>query len=131
MERGGKLDVEKQLNYWREGARRALRSVPVLEEGEFWIEALFWTHLAVEKALKAHVVKRTRKAPPYIHKLTRLAQIAGVNLSAKQTEMCEDLSLYQRLARYHDEPAREPDGATARRLLHDGKELMTWLLKEL
>jgi HEPN domain-containing protein len=125
------MDVERQIDYWREGARKSLRSVPVLEEGEFWSEALFWTHLAVEKALKAHVAKITQSAPPYIHKLTRLMEIAGLELSPEQVQLCEDLTIYQRLARYPHEKVKEPDAQTARTLIRNAEELMEWLLKRL
>jgi len=125
------LDVEKQLKYWREGAREALRSVPVLEEGEFWAEALFWTHLAVEKALKAHVVKSTRETPPYVHNLVRLGEIAGLDLSSVQIRLCDSLNRYQRLARYPYQSVCEPDSDTSRRLLSEAREFLEWLLTRL
>jgi HEPN domain-containing protein len=125
------MDVDKQIAYWVDGSRIALRSVPVLEEGEFWVEALFWTHLAVEKALKAHVVKSTRQIPPYIHKLLRLSQIARIDLSTGQVKTCEALSIYQRIARYPDNNVNEPDSKTAKRLLADAQELHQWLIERL
>jgi len=125
------LDIEKHLRYWSEGAHEAMRSVPVLEDGEFWTEALFWTHLAVEKALKAHVVKATQAVPPYIHNLIRLAEKAGVQLTTEQQTLCEDLNLYQRLARYPHESVREPDSSTSRRLLLQAREFVECLLKKL
>ena len=125
------MDVEKQIAYWREGARLASRSVPVLEEGGFWLEALFWTHLCVEKSLKAHVAKTTRDIPPYTHNLVRLAEAASLDLSPGQLQLCEDLSIYQRIARYPDDAVGEPDGALSQRLLRDAKEFQEWLLKKL
>jgi HEPN domain-containing protein len=125
------LDVEKQVDYWRHGARESLRSVPVLADGEFWAEALFWTHLGVEKALKAHVVKVTGKAPPYIHNLTRLAEIAGLDPSPAQLRLCDSLNRYQRIARYPYESVQEPDSDTSRRLLQEAKEFIEWLLTRL
>jgi HEPN domain-containing protein len=125
------LDYEKQVSYWRDGARESLRSVPVLEDGEFWVEALFWTHLAVEKALKAHVVKATNDVPPYIHNLPRLAETAGLHLSDDQLRLCDSLTRHQRLARYPYQAVREPDGDTSRRLLREAKEFLEWLLTRL
>ena len=125
------MDIEKQINYWREGAHASLRSVPTLADGEFWAEALFWTHLAVEKALKAHVVKVTNAVPPYIHALTRLAEIAQIALTPEQVRLCKDLNLYHRFARYPDESVSEPDRASAECLLSDAKEFLEWLLQKL
>ena len=125
------MDVQKQIEYWRQGAHAALRSVPTLADGEFWEEALFWTHLAVEKALKAHVVKSTGNTPPYTHKLIRLAEIAGLKLSPVYLQVCEELGIYQRLARYPDKAIREIDTAKARSLLESAKEFYLWLLTNL
>jgi HEPN domain-containing protein len=125
------MDVEKQIDYWRRGSQKALRSVSALESGGFWEEALFWTHLAVEKALKAHVARAICDIPPYTHKLPRLAQLAGLDLTAAQVQLCQDLSIFQRLARYPDEPAEEVEGAVAERLLEQAKEFHQWLLKKL
>ncbi len=91
------MDVERQIKYWCDGSEKALRSVPILVDGGFWAEALFWTHLGVEKLLKARVVRKTKDVPPYIHKLVRLAEIADLKLSTGQLELCEELSKYQRL----------------------------------
>jgi HEPN domain-containing protein len=44
--------------------------------------ALFSAHLTIEKALKAHVVKNTKKFPPMIHNLVSLANIAGLKLTS-------------------------------------------------
>ena len=88
-------------------------------------------HLAVEKALKAHVAKTTRAVPPHIHKLARLAEMAGIELAPEQFRLCEDLTLYQRKARYPFEKVPEPVPATAEPLLSDAKEFVRCLLQQL
>lgn len=125
------MDIQKQIAYWRDGSHKALRSVRTLEEGEFWGEALFWTHLATEKALKAHVVKKTQDIPPYIHRLVRLAEITELELSPQQLQLCEAMSEHQRLARYPDEVIPEPGAEIARLLLNQAKEFHQWLLEKL
>lgn len=125
------MDVAKQIAYWRDGSRKALRSIPSLEAGEFWTEALFWMHLAIEKALKAHVTKFTCDVPPYIHKLVRLAEIAQMNLSPEQLLLCEELSIFQRVSRYPDEAITEPPADKAKQLLNDARYLQEWLLQKL
>lgn len=84
------MDVERQITYWRDSSVKAFRSVPMLMDGAFWNEALFWTHLGIKKAFKALVVKRTRDLPPYTHKLIRLAEVAGVELTDSQLRSCGD-----------------------------------------
>jgi len=127
----GTLDVEKQVAYWRDGAPDAFRSVPTLRENGFWREALFWAHLGVEKAFKAHVVRVTRAVPPYIHNLLRLAEIAQIELSAGQIAFCNALNECQREARYPDLTVPEPDATAASKLLDQAEEMSQWLLKRL
>ncbi len=38
--------------------------------------ALFWTHLTLEKMLKAHVCRQTKAVPPKIHNLLTLAKMS-------------------------------------------------------
>jgi HEPN domain-containing protein len=125
------LDVEKQIAYWREGAIHSWRTVPVLEEGEFWAEALFWAHLSVEKALKAHVAKVTKNIPPRIHNLARLAETGKIVLTQDQTRLAEALTNFQHLTRYPDREIPEPDAESSRRWLREAKEFREWLLEKL
>ncbi len=94
------VDVEKQVEHWRNGALEACRSVPVLAEKRFWPEALFWMHLSIEKAMKAHVARSTRAVPPPLHNLNRLAEIAGIVLDEQQASLCDSLNRWQMLSRY-------------------------------
>ncbi|MCX7044642.1 MAG: HEPN domain-containing protein [Candidatus Sumerlaeota bacterium] len=125
------MDVPKQIEYWQKGSGESLRSVPTLIKGKFWTEALFWMHLAVEKALKANVAKRTQAIPPYIHNLSRLAEIADISLSQTQHLLCQELNDYQRFARYPDMSIPEPDDKTAMRILNSAMEFQQWLLNRL
>ena len=61
------LDVEKQVTYWREGALATWGDALYLLRGKRIMLGLFAVHLALEKAVKAHVVKKTGKLPPKIH----------------------------------------------------------------
>jgi len=103
----------------------------MLAEGRFWSEALYFMHLVVEKAIKAHVVKATKETPPYIHNLIRLAELAGLPLSQNQLKLCVTLNEYQRTARYADVCLQEPSDEDGTRLLSDAKELQEWLLSTL
>jgi HEPN domain-containing protein len=126
------MDVEKHVNYWREGAMKAYRSVPHSLECGFVTEALFWTHLAVEKALKAHVTKATCAVPPRTHNLIRLAARAGIELDDAQKTLCEVLTRYQGMGRYPDvEYEAEPELAAARELIQQSEIMWQWLLKQL
>ncbi|MBM3289382.1 MAG: HEPN domain-containing protein [Candidatus Hydrogenedentes bacterium] len=126
-----RIDAERHVEHWRAGSVRSFEAVPTLVDGEFWPEALFWTHLVVEKALKAHVVKATDNFPPFVHNLLRLAELANIELNEQQLDVCQELNKWQLKARYLGDPKAEIDGAAAKRLIEKAREFHQWLLKTL
>ena len=123
--------VEQQVEYWREGSFEALRTVPTLEREGFYAEALFWTHLAVEKALKAHVTKVTGQVPPLTHNLARLAELAGIGLTTAQLELCDELNTWQGIARYGVARQRAITSDKAIAALAAARGLREWLIQTL
>jgi len=68
-----KFDIEKTINYWMEGANYDLETANVLLKTKRYPYVLFFGHLALEKILKALVVKGTKKHAPYTHSLPLLS----------------------------------------------------------
>ncbi|MDL1911575.1 hypothetical protein FBQ81_12945 [Chloroflexi bacterium CFX6] len=61
------MDVEQEVAYWRATAEKDLQFAGRLiarEDSEEILYSLFFLHLALEKAFKAHVVKRTEARYP-------------------------------------------------------------------
>jgi len=54
----------------------------------------------LKKLLKALILKRQKKYPLPIHKLARLAKIAGIKLSEKQTAVLNEITTFNIEARY-------------------------------
>jgi len=54
------MDVEKQADYWKIGSQEDLAAARHLMEKDHCRHALFFAHLAIEKALKAHVCRCTK-----------------------------------------------------------------------
>ena len=46
-------DKQKQLNYWKSSAEDDLEAADVLFDGGKYLQALFFSHLVIEKMLKA------------------------------------------------------------------------------
>lgn len=67
------FDVEKTVAYWLEGAEYDLGVAEAMFQTEKYPYALFMGHLALEKLLKALVVKDTREHAPYTPSLPFLA----------------------------------------------------------
>lgn len=67
------FDIEKTVAYWKEGAEYDLEVAESLFQSGKYPYALFFGHLALEKILKALVVRQTRKHADYTHSLPLLA----------------------------------------------------------
>jgi len=68
-----------------------------------YLYVLFCCQQAVEKALKAIIVKQTDDLPPRLHSLLRLAEIAGIKLEPKREDFLGELSGYYVQTRYPEE----------------------------
>ena len=73
-----KFDIEKTIGYWRDGAEYDLGVAAAMLKAGKYPYTLFMGHLAVEKLLKAIVVKKTRSHAPITHSLPLLAERSGL-----------------------------------------------------
>lgn len=88
--------------FWKLEAREAFRVAEHLAEKADYSYALFFGHLAIEKALKALcVIRRGEHAPP-IHNLARLAHLAGIEPDKKRSEALARITAFHLEARYPD-----------------------------
>lgn len=56
---------------------------------------MFFAHLSLEKAIKAHVTKTIQQIPPRIHNLIRLAEMARISLEPKYADFLREFGIYQ------------------------------------
>lgn len=80
--------------------------------------------------LKAHVVRRTKKVPPRIHSLPRLAAMAELSLSGEWMDFLREFGAYQIEGRYPDAEQLEIDNDLAREELRRTREMLTWLSRQ-
>ena len=125
------MDVQKQIEYWRDGSFEAMQGADALFEKGLFAFALFFAHLAVEKALKAHVAKATRDFPPKIHNLVWLAEIAEISLRPEQKDWLRRFNLFQLEGRYADTSQVPLDRAATEARLAQAKEMLKWLTAQL
>jgi HEPN domain-containing protein len=126
-----RMNVEEQVEYWRNGSREDLAAAETLIEKGHLRHGLFFTHLALEKMLKAHVTRQTKSVPPRIHGLARLVSLAGLKLEAGQMDFLREFSTHQMGGRYPDAEQFEIDADFARDELRRAKEILTWLSGQL
>lgn len=126
------FDVDKHIAYWRDGALESWKDAEYNIKGKRIAFGLFATHLAIEKALKAHVVKNTMKLPPMIHNLTALANLTNLKLSSRRMEFLIELNPMNIVSRYPGEViGQTPSHEKAKAMLNRAKDVLEWLIKEL
>ncbi len=125
------MDIEKQVEYWTAGSAEDFAAAESLLEKGHLRHCLFFAHLALEKMLKAHVVRVTRDAPPRIHNLVRLMQLAGLKADNDQERFLRRFDLYQLEGRYPDVRQVVLSIELARQELQMATEMYQWLRTQL
>lgn len=74
------FDIDKTISYWFGGAKYDLGVANAMFKTKKYPYALFMGHLAIEKLLKALVVKYTKKHAPFSHSLPYLAEKSGIKI---------------------------------------------------
>ena len=65
------------------------------------VPCLFWAHLTLEKIAKALWIEHHEaNIPPFIHKITRLLELAAVELTPEQITFFQQLDAFQLQGRY-------------------------------
>lgn len=125
------IDIEKQVAHWRHGAIEAWDEVPgMIRRGRTGF-ALFFLHLALEKALKAHVCRQTNDLAPRIHDLAKLAHLAQLPLSEEQLDVLADANSFNLEGRYADMLLPPPSDQEATLVHHRTQEVFAWLINQL
>lgn len=125
------MDVARQIQYWRSGADDAIKSAELLvANGRFGL-GLFLLHLAMEKSLKALVVKASSEPPPRTHDLLLLAGRARLQPSPIVLAVLGEFQAYCLAGRYPDADPAPMDRTLAEHELARGQEAYTWLQNQL
>mgnify|MGYP001580706678 CR=1 FL=1 len=96
------MNTADKVNFWKTGAVQSLKVAEDLFRLEHYLEALFFGHLAIEKLLKAKIVKATGSEPIYSHDLVILAKHAKLKLDEKDVDFLARVNVYNIRARYQD-----------------------------
>ena len=124
------MNLERQIAYWRDGSLEDFEVARELVARGRLRHGLFWMHLALEKMLKAHVVKTTLAPPPKLHALPRLVEMAALGASPEQLTLLRELNMYQLEGRYPEEELPFVDAETARQDIQHAEVLLEWLIKQ-
>ena len=125
------IDIEKQIVYWTSSASDDLTSAKILVDRNRFLHGLFFCHLVIEKAIKAHVVKRTKNIAPRSHNLIYLAEKADLHFDEKGEIFLGVLMKYQLQGRYPDYNPIIPSKQKVNEYLINTEELFKWLKMKL
>jgi HEPN domain-containing protein len=97
------FEQSKTIEYWLEGANYDLETGRSLLKAKRYPYALFLGHLAIEKALKALVVKETGEHAPYTHSLIMLIKKTNIKINEDIINKLAEYTGFNIEARYPDE----------------------------
>ncbi len=127
------FDVEKTVQYWMEGAAYDLETGKALLESKRFPYALFFGHLALEKVLKALVVKAVKEHAPYTHSLTFLASKTGIVIPESILDRLAEYTEFHLESRYPDEKRdfyHSCTGEFAKKKFAEIEEVYRWLIQK-
>ena len=96
------MDKNQIIDFWASEAEESLHVAKHLFEKKDYSYALFFGHLAVEKIIKAVLVKNTNQQVPRSHNLLRLAQEAHMEMTGEQKRTLIRITAFNLESRYPD-----------------------------
>jgi len=121
------FDALKHIAHWLEDALSSWNDAQYLIQDGRILFGLFAVHLALEKLIKAHVIKVTKELPPRIHNLLTLATLASLTLTPEQERLLAELNTFNIRGRYSDIPMERPTATQAESIFKQAKEVFKWL----
>lgn len=123
---------EKTVQYWIDISEYDLQVAKSLFDKGHYLYVGFMCHQAVEKMLKAIYVKNTSAMPPYIHKLDKLVERAGLKTSMPEghndfIDELTPLNIQARYPAYREAIYNLIDKEKAAHIIDKTQELLQWL----
>ena len=125
------LNIQKQINYWITGAEDDIETAGLLIREKRTLHGLFFCHLVIEKAIKAHVVKQIEDIAPRTHNLIYLAEQTELDFDDSTQLFSGILMKYQLQGRYPDYNPVLPNQLIVNEYFNRTKELLQWLKMKL
>ena len=125
------IDIQKQIAYWIDGAEDDLITAGLLIQEKRTLHGLFFCHLVIEKAIKAHYVKVFGEIAPRSHNLIYLSEKAELIHDDDTLIFLGILMKYQLQGRYPDYNPIIPDQYRIDEYFNKTKDLLKWLKMKL
>lgn len=124
--------MNKSVENWVKSSEYDIETAKVMEKGGRHIYVIFMCQLAVEKSLKAIVVKKTLKIPPKTHDLYYLIRLAGLEIPFEYQKTISHLNQASIPTRYPEDIvkiSRQYNKTVALKYLKETQGLLRWLKK--
>ncbi len=95
-----KEDVKIVVGYWQTTAEHDYKTMVCLFKGKRYSDSLFFGHIVLEKILKGLAVAEIKNEAPYIHNLTKLAELAKCDLSKDEMDLLDVVNKFNIRSRY-------------------------------
>jgi HEPN domain-containing protein len=125
------IDINKQIEYWTKGADDDLSTAELLIREKRILHGLFFCHLVIEKAIKAHVIKTTGEVAPRSHNLIYLSEKTDLEFDNETEIFIGILMKYQLQGRYPDYDPVLPNILKVNEYFEKTKTLLQWLKERL
>lgn len=97
-----KEDIKKIVKYWLKTTEHDFETMNALFGIKRYPESLFFGHIVLEKILKGLVAEEIEDEAPYIHNLTKLAELAKCDLFKEEMDLLDDANKFNIRARYSE-----------------------------
>lgn len=125
------ININKQIEYWTKGADDDLLTAELLIREKRILHGLFFCHLVIEKAIKAHVVETSGEVAPRSHNLIYLSEKTDLVFDNETEIFMGILMKYQLQGRYPDYDPVLPDILKVNEYFEKTKTLLQWLKERL
>jgi len=125
------VNIPKQIDYWIKSAEDDLITADLLIREKRNLHGLFFWHLVIEKAIKAHYVKVLNDVAPRSHNLNYLSEKSELEFDEDTQLFLGILMKYQLQGRYPDYNPILPDQSRIIEYFNKTKELLQWLKMKL
>ncbi|OGK30214.1 hypothetical protein A3B02_02155 [Candidatus Roizmanbacteria bacterium RIFCSPLOWO2_01_FULL_42_14] len=123
--------MKTETKMWLELAREDYKDMQVMAEGKRWRGSVFFAQQAVEKIVKAYIVEYTDKNPLKTHRIEKLIDEAGIDMTEINKPDVRTLSKAYEWTRYADlSYAHFRDKESVKPLLDTAEIVYLWLTKK-
>lgn len=125
------MNVEKQIAYWKAGALEDFEVANILLDKRKLQHSMFMAHLALEKILKAHVVKVTALPPPKSHQLLYLATLGDLKLTDDMRKFFLEVQQFNIEGRYPSQTYLQLRRNEVEQYIQRTADTVQWLIEQL